>query len=404
MSKNIILFSVFTPIFIGAMGIYRPDSDGFAIPVGFFVVFVYSMAYFLKGNFIYRKKLANQDIYVLCLAISMVFFAIYNNAFGFGIELILIYSIPMFCGYYLGRELFLEDADYAQLRKGGQNGSLLLSLFAFLHVISSFINFGISGAFANRGDNGIFHTFGLYQKYIYYPTILAYGFMFIQDSKFKLKKMILLIFLVDMLICSSRESLLIVLLSTVHRTLKYKNTKYTPVFLLTLGILICAFILNTTDLNIDNQMVFVKKIVELAGENEMGNVDISAGRLSAIISVMGEFDIQPLFLIWGDHFSSEGTFMGTPHNQYVEWFIRGGGVFFVPILMFIFTLKKKLALLSKEFFGLYQVLVYAFILSCNVNTPFRVPLTSVMIWVLIGGWISVDKNLRFKEKNDLHCQ
>jgi len=110
-----------------------------------------------------------------------------------------------------------------------------------------------------------------------------------------------------------------------------------------------------------------------------------SGKYDAIVNAVGSFDINSIFLFLGSGFSVDSGELGTPHNQYIEWFLRGGAPFLLFNLVFLIYPTVSLLLSRRpEFVTLGCILAAAILISNNINTPFRAPYTSIFFWIVIG--------------------
>ena len=124
----------------------------------------------------------------------------------------------------------------------------------------------------------------------------------------------------------------------------------------------------------------------------------SAGRAHVISDVFESFDIDALFIIFGSGFRVDVGELGTPHNQYVEWFLRGGLIFAATnIAILCWSIYRHFSIGGHIHYLAGIVLLSVLIISNNINTPFRVPYTSVFLWFLIGlSFLPCHKNLRLR--------
>ena len=109
---------------------------------------------------------------------------------------------------------------------------------------------------------------------------------------------------------------------------------------------------------------------------------ITGSRSDMIVQSINHFDwFTPVF---GQFFSAkERFFLGTPHNQYFEWLMRGGFVFLaLNLYIFIRTYKYSNKLDNSR--KLKMIFLLLFFVSFNLRTAMRVPYSSIFIWILIG--------------------
>jgi O-antigen ligase len=127
----------------------------------------------------------------------------------------------------------------------------------------------------------------------------------------------------------------------------------------------------------------VAKLISIAESNDLNS--LTAGRAHVIDEVFSSFDIDTLFVFFGSGFRVDVGELGTPHNQYVEWFLRGGLIFAITnIAILCWSIYRHFSIGGRTHYLAGVVLLSVLLISNNINTPFRVPYTSVFLWFLIG--------------------
>lgn len=362
------------------------------MPISFYLLFLFSLNYIkFLGDFLNRKNLS---------LILFIFFCILSFFAKIFIEdsdgnplLILVSIVPMFLSFLIG----YGSKDYIlsrnQLLKYLNLSLFSISLIAFLHLVYSISSLGLVGALTYRGSETIFNIFGIHQRFVYYPTILSLFFVLSLYTTSRYRYCYILILLSAVLMISSREAMLVALigiLSKVWFEYYYKNNIRVILYLLLTIVAIFFFVAIYWDSFIDyfEKATFINKFRSMQASG-----DLSAGRLDVLDSVSNEMS-KPEFNFWfGMGFSMNLGLLGTPHNQYVEFFFRSGifGVisFFCFILVSLRRAFKNLSeLYNSTYFPIVFGLLIVFVLLCfvsfNVNTPVRAPYTGILFGLLAG--------------------
>jgi len=373
------------------------SSSPLAFPAGLFIIFLLSaFKLFTLPQFAYsfRPYLCSIFLPFLCL----LFFLPFNL---FEPELVLVYLLPMLLAYF-SMNLFLSSVN---------SFLVFLDIFAFslgifscTHIFSSFISLGPAQSFLLRGDCNIFGFFSIYQVYIYYPLLLSFAFIILLFSNNPLRPLsgiILFALFVDILLCSSRESFLIVLTSflvKIVRHFAFGGWRLSlAISFLFLFISFIVYVLLPSvffDFGTSDSMLLQKlQTVDFSDAESF-----TGGRLGAFNYVFGNLNFTAPFFLVGTSFSSTIFGRETPHNQYAEWFLRGGVILAIPMFCILFTAlfrSFKLFLSDKQFFATFLILFATVIISCNLNTPFRAPYSSGFLWFVIFAVLKIYSFSRF---------
>lgn len=365
------------------MTVFDGDSFSgiFALPLSFFVVTILFFIFFWRFVKVFTD--INTLIFLSILLLFGITSAIQLRDGDW--SLFLVYFAPLFFGFFFASVTKIQSVE--TLFSVFNGFSIALVAAAFLHLASSFFTYGFTGAFVIRGEDSIFGLFSIYQKYIYYATLLSFAFfilIFLQKGWLRLMGSIVL--LLDILMIGSRESIILVIFFTLV-TGFYDNKSLGSKF----GFLIKAIIITTSIILLIifivghevNDFMFFMKIMDIV--NASDSSELTAGRSGTISNVISSFDIDEYFLLFGSGFRTDIGELGTPHNQYIEWFLRGGMLFlFLNLICIIYAIHYYFKSNDRVQRAAGFLLLSTILISNNVNTPFRVPYTSVWLWVLIG--------------------
>lgn len=300
-------------------------------------------------------------------------------------SLLAIYMIPALLGFFLPWAIRLNSSeDLVSLFHGVV---FAMALAATLHLIASFYEFGVVGAFVERGVDSIFGVFSIYQKFIYYSTLLSVACLFVVLHVKGVKKYLLLFVLAaDLILIGAREALLLLIFFFLASGIVLKQSLpsrivYSIVYsCVGVGVFLIFYLVGQAYFP---DVAIIAKLGTTFGAD--GSADMSAGRVGTIQNVVASFNIDSLFWFFGSGFSTVEGELGTPHNQYIEWFLRGGLIFVFFNLFFLFIAALS-AIRSRNIclVTIGIVLCSIVVFSNNINTPFRTPYSSVLLWCLIG--------------------
>lgn len=364
------------------------DQDIFALPLGFFI----SVAVlFLNKEFVKNIITSKNVLFVLTvLALILCYFC--GVILGNGSpnpQLLMISLLPFVFSYVIGitaRKEFRSNLD-------NFIGEVVVccGIISLSHIISSIVELGILGAFVNRGSDTIFGLFSVYQKLVYYPTILSFVFilsLYLKGRYYKYSGYIIFILIA---IIGSRESFVLCFLGLLSKNyFNFLEKKYKKIiFFLLLVMFFLVLLYQIMPYLFENyaDVTIIKKITSL---NESG--DYSAGRGDAINKVFGSSSGE-VNTFYGTGFSMSRGDLRTPHNQYLELYLRGGILTLVPIIfLFINSLryglvdtKKSIRFKKvKSIFSLWLILLLYILVSFNVNTPMRAPYGAMLFGLVCG--------------------
>ena len=107
------------------------------------------------------------------------------------------------------------------------------------------------------------------------------------------------------------------------------------------------------------------------------------------IEVLEHFQFGELNPLLGTGFSNWGVF-GSPHNQYIEYYYRGGifGLIISAILLFFWI--RSYGFCPKLIWSIFGAVL---LVTNVVNTPIRVPYTGAIIWALFFFLVQARRSL-----------
>lgn len=381
------------PFFLTSNGVYQGttyETEAFALPLSLFLV---GFAVFF--NFRQILTCIARDpfpfIYLLTLGIIFLITSIRSN--DINPALLLVSNLPLIIAYYFGFLISTKtNRSPAMLERFIRNLIYVTCLIAICHIISSFLSYGVVQSFVVRGEDSIFGLFSIYQKLVYYPTIISSVFVLNLYSSVRFRFIVGVILFIDVLIISSRESLVICFLGFCSLVAYYLLTKnVVRTFFIFLGVLmvigtsIYFFVSLNTEANRD--IMIFRKINNLSESD-----DYSAGRGGAIEEVFSNSN-KDINYFMGTGYSISLGDRRTPHNQFLEIFLRSGLLgFTLFIVLLIKAIIKSGSIIKarykngffKSYYSLIVVLLIFIFIAFNINTPIRAPYSAVFFGVILG--------------------
>jgi len=383
------MLTIPVPVFFNETGVFRGrtlDLDAFALPLSICISIV-SMVLFPQ---LFKSLISYSFLKLIAVPLAWCFIFLLGGIVSGFIDpsLLLIYIAPIPGAIFLGRWL---RSNYFSQREMVVNllsiSFFTCSLIALLHILSSYFSYGLIGSFVVRGEDSIFGFFSIYQKLVYYPTLIScYLFLgaglILQGRRTLALLICYCIIVVDVLIIGSRESILIAFFSILF--LLYSRPRKALIFFLIFISLILVLQIVNFNFPQNNDIIFINKWISLA---ESGNY--SAGRLGAMQKVFST-SVDEFNVVFGTFFSMSLGDIRTPHNQYLELFLRSGilgiSIFFVMIFGLILNIRYTCRFYHKDFLvkSLAVMLMVFLFVSFNINTPIRAPLTSTLFYTLVA--------------------
>jgi len=352
---------LFAPIFFDQSGIFSstaPMARG--VPISALLVPLVLIA-LLIGN-------PRNQFLLLCFAIISIVlpvilrFALEDQS---EIDFVLVgsYMVPILVGYnsfilsilFFGRRAASKLLFYS---------AIAVSIICIPWLLYQYDNIVSNG----RANGDVFGWFVIYQVWVYWPTVLAILLCGISEFRGMLAIFLRVILGISIISTGAREPILFCVFFYGIYSIRSNGVRGLLFFLVSavIAIFISYFVYFSYP-----DLVISRKLDHMIS----GAQGLDAGRLF----VLEKFDLLGINPVWGLGYSSSGIF-GSPHNQYIDLFYRGGLLGCVPII-FIFLM---LLLNIKSFNAvIWSVLITIFFVSFNINTPIRVPYSGSIIWFLI---------------------
>ncbi len=368
----IILFMMMTPIFFDDGGIFNSlgyESRGY--PISLMIAPLYLLL-FLNGRALIHH--VNLIILAILFIIPFIIFNIMNNIY-FSTILIGIYILPMIAGYaasVIFRNIISEI---------GFQRLMVYACFPVSVITIIWLSFQISNILVvGRADGSVWDIFVIYQVYVYWPTALAIFLCLQIGYKGKLATFNLIVMGLGILATGAREPLLFCFAYIFFAFIFMRDIKRLKLLVFWLIIITCAAVV--LFIYFPDTTVVLKIMRQLSGEQ-----GLTAGRLEVAVQFNWS-DISPFI---GTGFSEAGIF-GTPHNQYLELYYRGGFIALSSLALVV----KNIVFSEYKSHSVRAVLFTIMIISFNINTPLRSPYIAVIIWFL---FFSNIKFLSWKKYN-----
>lgn len=355
---SILILLISIPLFFYEGGIYNsmlPDDRG--LPVSIIIILATPLLVFKSHNkvgFFYFIIIANS------LIIPFVIYGLFEGYY-FSAVLIGAYMIPLIAGYSYSifcRD-FISELGLQKVMVGAATAISVVSIAWLSFQIQNIVTMG-------RADGSVWDIFVIYQVWVYWPTVLAIFFCFQTGYKGYLVKFNQFVLAISILATGAREPILFCLAFYIFYFASKRDVKRLKLLIYsTLVFLILILIV---------YLYFPDSIIaDKIGDQITGRQDLSAGRLE-VIEQFRWLDISPFI---GTGFSDAGIF-GSPHNQYLEIFYRGGilSTLGLAIIFLIIFFREGQSQITKI------VLLTLLLISFNINTPLRSPYAAVIFWFL----------------------
>ncbi len=393
---KIYLALVVIPIYFYLNGsIY--NISGFAsakvLPISYYITFVVGLYIVVTKKY----KISFIDILVLLtliIAIITLFISILIlDLRTINLNLFFLYFIPQIFGYIVGKELSNNYSINSLIKIL----AISMCIFILIHFLDALLNKSIYNAMINRGTDNIFNFMTIYQKLISYPLVLSMIFFLTFFSNIKYKYIYSLIILSEIVISAAREPIAMLLfMMFLYVLFNVKNISISTFFKVIISIIVILIFIS---IFVDIKNLYIYHKIVLLFDSSVKGYNLSGGRYEQIIRFIEYFPELNIFI--GEGFLISEYFPdGTFHNQWIEYFVKGGLFFLLAIIfIFIFTIKKALVLSkhNKEFQIIAIILIAVLVISFNINTAMRTPYSSIIIWLIIG---YVSNGINYKKDNE----
>lgn len=384
-------------------------EGGIAFPISLFVIPIAILLFIERTNWRLNSRSILITLLVCCYCFWIVVLGVSslpvsNLAIMFSVQ----WLIPFLWMPYFSVILKSDTPQILVFFKGFYYGVFFSVSYIFLNVI---LEIKLYGSLLDAGrltQNKIFP--GQYQLYIYTPTILAYGTLFVNwlfISKYILVNRII-IFIINLFCCVSLVSLgaregIIIYIFGIYFIVSFFNVRriVAGVIFGTLTILLVIGMNNYIhDFNNKHEIRLLKKIIMMSHEEKM-----LAGRdymAMQYIEVIKNNLIKGSGMLPPNRFSAKfGVNAQSAHNYYIDVFAWSGLIGFILIfLMTVLIITKSLrtVLLYYRFrpnrsfkrkaeilkFGNASCVILFFCVSNMINVPLRQPLTGPIAILFIS--------------------
>lgn len=263
------------------------------------------------------------------------------------------------------------------------SGVLAASYFIIIiNIVDIFLEFTQCGIML-CGDGRVAPGFGLpgiYQEYIYLPTLMVFLLCF---KYFYIGAHPLHLLLGGFIIIAtgSREGLL--LLFGVTLLVLGHEKKWISILVSILFVIFGAWAIISGGINFFSEFSIIEKLQKLGGQFQGDNSRISI--ISQHILLIGDYVIFGNF--FQAPFSHGGRFFidqPSAHNAYVDVLAAGGLYLGILYFSFIFLICILLYRVGSNRLGVFIFFVAFLIISMNINVPLRAPIISVPLFLVIG--------------------
>ena len=268
--------------------------------------------------------------------------------------------------------LFVGFSAYCLIKKLEPSATperfLLTGVYAIGIVTLFWLPYQVGNVLSTGRANGsVLDVFVIYQVWVYWPTALAIAFCasFLSSSPMLL---ILRVFIVLGIISTgAREPLAFIFVFGVIFLLAMGRIKYFLILSISGALFLAALLVFLNQY--PDTVIALKFAYMMSGETSL-----DGGRFG----VLEQFDLGKVNLFWGTGFSDAGI-LGSPHNQYVELYYRGGIFGLIMSAILIFFWIRSYGFCSKIVWSIFGAVL---IVSNVLNTPIRVPYTGAILWTL----------------------
>lgn len=350
---------LFLPVFLDSSGIFNSTSfDARGIPSSILIALLFPFAVFMCKS---ATSFYVLTVLVICVLFPTATFGVFNSQY-FSLTLVMSYILPLFVGFsacYLIKRIE-PSATPERVLLAGVYVVGIVALFWVPYQVDNILSL-------SRANGSVFDTFVIYQVWVYWPTVLAITFCASFISSNPVLWILRGFIFLGIIFTGAREPFLFIFVFGGILMLTKGRIKYFLMFFL-LGALFFAVLYGVTVLYPDT-LIALKFAGMLTGETSL-----SGGRFE----VLEQFQLSKVNPFWGIGFSDRGVF-GTPHNQYIELYYRGGlfGLIISAILLFFWI--RSYGFCSKLVWSIFGAVL---LVTNVVNTPIRAPYTGAIIWTL----------------------
>lgn len=350
---------LFLPVFLDRSGIFNSVSfDARGFPVSLLVILCFPVAAFACRS---ESALIALGAVVMCILLPTAVFGILHPE-HFSPALAVSYLSSLFVGfsaYSLIKRLEPSATPERVLLTGVYTIGIVM-LFWLPYQIGNVLSVG-------RANGSVFDVFVIYQVWVYWPTALAIAFCASFLSSSPILWIVRALIFIGIFFTGAREPFLLIFVFGMIFVLATGSARY---FLIVAcaGALFLGSVLTFMILYPD-ALISLKFAAMLSGETSLHG---------ARFDVLEQFDLSKVNFLWGTGFSAAGIF-GSPHNQFIEFYYRGGVFGLIIAAMLVSVWVRSYGFCSKLVWSIFGGLL---VVSYLLNTPIRVPYTGAIIWTL----------------------
>lgn len=359
MAVSLLAVMLFLPVFLNRSGIFNSLSlDARGFPVSLLIAVMLPVAIFACRSVSALIVLA---AVVVCILLPTVALGIIDPE-HFSLTLAMSYLSSLFVGFSAYSLMTRLQSSAAPER------FLLTGVYTIAAVTLIWLPYQLNNVLTEGRANGrVFDIFVIYQVWIYWPTALAIAFCASFISSNPRMWLVRLLIFIGIFSTGAREPFLLVFMFGIMFALATRSTKY----FLIIGLAGAGFISALIAFMVlyPDALISLKLMGMLSGETSL-----DGGRLG----VLEQFDLGNVNFLLGTGYSEAGVF-GSTHNQFIEFYYRGGlfGLVIAGILVFFWV--RSYGHCSKIVWSILGALL---VVSYLLNTPIRVPYTGAIIWTL----------------------
>lgn len=361
---------LFLPVFLDSSGIFNSTSfDARGIPSSILIALLFPFAVFMCKS---ATSFYVLTVLVICVLFPTATFGVFNSQY-FSLTLVMSYILPLFVG-------FSACSLIKRIEPSATPERVLLAGVYVVGIVALFwVPYQVGNVLSlSRANGSVFDIFVIYQVWVYFPTVLAITFCASFLSSGPVMWVFRSVILIGIIFTGAREPFLFIFVVVGIVTLTQGRVKYFLMsFLLGLFFLAALYVIIT---------IFPETAIALKfGGMLTGASGLDGGR----IKVLEQFQFGEINPLLGIGFSDFGLF-GSPHNQYIELYYRGGifGLIISAILLLFWI--RSYGFCSKLVWSIFGAVL---LVTNVVNTPIRAPYTGAIIWTLFFFLVEARRSL-----------
>ncbi|KKB08902.1 hypothetical protein VE26_02300 [Devosia chinhatensis] len=356
---SLISVLLFMPVFLSSSGLFNSLSfEARGLPVSLLIAALFPIAILACRSVSALSVLAALFV---CILLPTALFGILDPE-HFSLTLSMSYLSSLIVGFSAYSLMTRLEPSVAPERV------LLIGVYTISVVTLIWLPYQLQNVLNDGRANGsVFDVFVIYQVWVYWPTVLAIGLCASFISRDPWMWIFRAVLFVGIIFTGAREPFLLIFMFGIL----FAVAKRRSIYFLMIGAAGAAFAsaLILFMLLYPEALISLKLMAMLSGETSL-----DGGRFD----VLEQFDLVNVNFLLGTGFSEAGVF-GSTHNQYLEFYYRGGvfGLIVAAILVFVWV--RSYGRCSSFLWSIFGALLSV---SYLLNTPIRVPYTGAIMWTL----------------------